>query len=94
MTTSRTCDEGNERDEGHAPWLGHGSSSRATVSPEALETVELHEEDGVTTMTDRLAFKDQAARDSMTWAATDGVHSDQGGQVGWDRLEDYLATLA
>ena len=61
---------------------------------EAVETVELHEEDGVTTMTDRLAFKDQATRDSMTWVAADGVHSDQGGQVGWDRLEDYLATLA
>ena len=61
---------------------------------EAVETVELHEEDGVTTMTDRLTFKDQATRDSMTWAAADGVHSDEGGQVGWDRLEDYLATLA
>ena len=61
---------------------------------EAVETVELHEEDGVTTMTDRLTFKDQATRDSMTWAAADGVHSDEGGQVGWDRLEDYLAALA
>jgi uncharacterized protein YndB with AHSA1/START domain len=61
---------------------------------EAMETVELHEEDGVTTMTDRLAFKDQAARDSVTWAAADGVHVDEGGQVSWDRLEDYLPTLA
>jgi uncharacterized protein YndB with AHSA1/START domain len=61
---------------------------------DAVETVELHEEDGVTTMTDRLAFRDRATRDSMTWAAADGVHSDEGGQVGWDRLEDYLATLA
>jgi uncharacterized protein YndB with AHSA1/START domain len=60
----------------------------------AVETVEPHEEDGVTTMTDRLAFRDRATRDSMTWAAADGVHSDEGGQVGWDRLEDYLATLA
>ena len=50
-------------------------------------------EDGVTTMTDRLAFKDQATRDSRTWA-TDGVHADEGGQVSWDRLEDYLTTLA
>ena len=55
-----------------------------------METVELREEDGVTTMTDRLAFKDQATRDLMTWAAADGVHADEGGQVGWDRLEDYL----
>jgi uncharacterized protein YndB with AHSA1/START domain len=61
---------------------------------EAMETVELREQDGVTTLTDRLAFKDQATRDSMTWAAADGVHADEGGQVGLDRLEDYLPTLA
>jgi uncharacterized protein YndB with AHSA1/START domain len=61
---------------------------------EAMETVELHEEDGVTTMTDRLSFRDQATRDSMTWAAADGAHADEGGQVAWDRLEDYLVTLA
>jgi hypothetical protein len=24
----------------------------------------------------------------------DGVHADEGGQVAWDRLEDYLVTLA
>src|SRR6202044_2263082 len=54
---------------------------------EAVETGELHEQDGVTKMTDRLAFKDQATRDLMTWAAADGVHADEGGQVGWDRLE-------
>jgi uncharacterized protein YndB with AHSA1/START domain len=46
---------------------------------EAMETVVLHEEDGVTT---------------MTWAAADGVHADKGGQVAWDRLEDHLATMA
>jgi hypothetical protein len=45
-------------------------------------------------MTDLLAFKDQATRDSMTWAAADGVHADEGGQVAWNRLEDYLPTLA
>jgi uncharacterized protein YndB with AHSA1/START domain len=61
---------------------------------DAMETVKLHEEDGVTTMTDLLAFKDQATRDSMTWAAADGVHADEGGQVAWNRLEDYLPTLA
>ena len=59
---------------------------------EAIETVELREEDGVTTMTDCLAFTDQATRDSMTWVKADGVHADEGGQVGWDRLEDYLTT--
>ena len=59
---------------------------------DAIETVELREEDGVTTMTDCLAFKDQATRDSMTWVKADGVHADEGGQVGWDRLEDYLPT--
>nr|WP_281283264.1 SRPBCC domain-containing protein [Trebonia kvetii] len=61
---------------------------------EAMETVELREEDGVTTMTDRLAFKDQATRDSMKRVKPDGVHADDGGQVAWDRLEDYLTTLA
>ena len=60
---------------------------------EAIETVELHEENGVTTMTDRLAFSDRATRDSMTRPAADGVHAGEGGQVGWDRLEDYLSTL-
>jgi uncharacterized protein YndB with AHSA1/START domain len=59
----------------------------------AEETVELHEENGVTTMRNSLAFADQATRDSFTWAAADGVHADEGGQVGWDRLEDYLPTL-
>jgi len=29
----------------------------------------------------------------MTWV-TDGVHADEGGQVSWNRLEDYLTTLA
>jgi hypothetical protein len=27
----------------------------------------------------------------MKWAAADGVHADEGGQVSFDRLEDYLA---
>ncbi len=61
---------------------------------DAVETTELHEEDGVTTMTGRLAFRDQATRDAMTWAAADGVHRAEGGQVDLDRLEDYLATLS
>lgn len=101
MTISKSCNEGNERDDRHATRLGHERPVRVVGTwvfdgrpdAEAMETVELREEDGVTTMTDRLAFKDQATRDSMTWAAADGVHADEGGQVAWDRLEDYLTTL-
>jgi Activator of Hsp90 ATPase homolog 1-like protein len=43
---------------------------------------------------DRLAFKDQATRDSSKWLGPDGVHADEGGQVSLDRLEDYLSTRA
>lgn len=60
----------------------------------AVETIELHEEGGVTTMTTRLAFKDQSTRDSITWSAPDGVHAADGQQVAYDRLEDLLAALA
>lgn len=63
----------------------------ARLEADAIETVELREEDGVTTMTDCLAFTDQATRDSTKWLAADGVHADEGGQVSLDRLEDYLA---
>jgi uncharacterized protein YndB with AHSA1/START domain len=52
---------------------------------EAVETVELDEEDGVTTMTVRLAFRDQAGRDHMTRF--------DGQQSSWDHLEDYLRSL-
>ena len=60
---------------------------------EAVETLELREEDGVTTMTVLLAFADQATRDSTTWTGPDGVHMDEGGQGSFDRLDDHLATL-
>jgi uncharacterized protein YndB with AHSA1/START domain len=60
---------------------------------EAEETVELHEQDGVTTMTILIAFKDQASRDSTTWAAADGVRAADGMQGSYDNLEDYLSTL-
>jgi len=60
---------------------------------DAVETLELREHDGVTTMTDRLTFRDRETRDSFKWAAPDGVHSDEGGQVGYNRMDDYLATL-
>jgi uncharacterized protein YndB with AHSA1/START domain len=61
---------------------------------EAMETVTLHEQDGVTTMTTLLAFKDQASRDTTTWTAADGVHAADGIQGSDDNLEDYLTTLA
>jgi uncharacterized protein YndB with AHSA1/START domain len=61
---------------------------------EAVETVELHEQDGVTTMTVLLAFKDQSSRDSTTWTAEDGVHAADGMQGSYDNLEDLLAALA
>ena len=51
----------------------------------AVETVELHETDGVTTMTLLLAFADQAGRDHMT------RHDGQDGS--YDKLEDYLRSL-
>ena len=60
----------------------------------AVETVELHEEDGVTTMTTLLAFKDQATRDAATWTAPDGVHAADGQQGSYDRIEELLTTLA
>jgi hypothetical protein len=61
---------------------------------EAVETVELHEQDGVTTMTVLVAFKDQASRDSTTWIAADGVHAADGMQGSYDNLDDYLTTLS
>ena len=61
---------------------------------EAVETVELHEQQGVTTMTVLLAFKDQLGRDAATWTAADGVHAAGGVQGSYDSLEDLLAELA
>lgn len=52
---------------------------------EAVETVELHETDGVTTLKLTLAFRDQAGRDHMT--RFDGQESS------YDKLEDYLRSL-
>ena len=53
---------------------------------EAVETVDFHETDGVTTMTWKLAFRDQAGRDHMT--QYDGI------EASWDNVEAYLRTLA
>jgi uncharacterized protein YndB with AHSA1/START domain len=52
---------------------------------EAVETVDLHETDGVTTVTMSLVFRDQAGRDHMT--KTDGQEDS------WDKMEDYLRSL-
>jgi uncharacterized protein YndB with AHSA1/START domain len=60
---------------------------------EAVETVELHEQDGVTTMTVLIAFEDRASRDSTTWTAPDGVRAADGMQGSYNNLEDHLATL-
>ena len=52
---------------------------------EAVESTELFESDGVTTMTITLTFNDQAGRDHMN--KFDGQESS------WDHLEDYLRSL-
>ena len=52
---------------------------------EAVETVDLHETDGVTNMTLRLAFRDKAGRDHMT--KTDGFEDTS------DKMEAYLRSI-
>jgi uncharacterized protein YndB with AHSA1/START domain len=52
---------------------------------EAVETMELHEAAGVTTLTYRLAFRDQAGRDHMT--RFDGL------EANFDNVEDLLRSL-
>jgi uncharacterized protein YndB with AHSA1/START domain len=52
---------------------------------EAIESVDLHEADGVTKLTHRLAFRDKAGRDHMT--KTDGLVAN------YDKVEDLLRTL-
>jgi uncharacterized protein YndB with AHSA1/START domain len=53
---------------------------------EAVETMELQETGGVTTLTWRLAFRDQAGRDHMT--------SFDGQQESLDEMEDILGSLS
>jgi uncharacterized protein YndB with AHSA1/START domain len=55
---------------------------------EAVETVTLHEEDGVTTMTSHMIFKDRATRDRLYENGIDGI------QASWNNLEDFVTTLA
>jgi uncharacterized protein YndB with AHSA1/START domain len=52
---------------------------------EAVETMELHENDGVTTLAWRLAFRDKAGRDHMTGF--------DGQQDSLDEMEDILRSL-
>ncbi len=54
---------------------------------ESVETVELREADGVTTMTTRLTFRSKADRDEDIENGTDGV------QQSYDNLEDVLRSL-
>jgi uncharacterized protein YndB with AHSA1/START domain len=51
----------------------------------AVETVDLHETDGVTKMTNKLAFRDKAGRDHMT--------KSDGAEDSFDKLEDLLTSL-
>ena len=51
----------------------------------AVETMDLREIDGVTTLTDKMAFRDQAGRDHMT--TSDGTEDS------FDKLEDLLRSL-
>jgi uncharacterized protein YndB with AHSA1/START domain len=52
---------------------------------EAVESMALHETDGVTTLTYRLAFNDKAGRDHMT--KFDGL------EANFDNIEDHLRSL-
>ena len=63
-----------------ATWLFEG-----WPDAEAVETVELRETDGVTTVTMTMAFRDKAGRAHMT--KTDGQEDS------FDKMEDYLRSL-
>src|SRR5262245_28587471 len=64
-----------------ATWLFEG-----WPDADAVDTVELHEEDGVTTLTMTMAFSDLAGRAHMS--------GERGGQQSsFDHLEDYLRSL-
>jgi len=64
-----------------ATWLFEG-----WPDAHAVETVELHEADGVTTLTMTMVFSDQAGRAHM------GGESG-GQQSSFDHMEDYLRSL-
>ena len=52
---------------------------------DAVESVDLHETNGVTTLTTKLAFRDRAGRDHMT--------KSDGQEDSFDKMEDYLTSL-
>ena len=54
---------------------------------EVVETVELHEADGVTKLTIRLTYRDKASRDE------DSQHGFDGQQASFDKMEDLLRSL-
>jgi uncharacterized protein YndB with AHSA1/START domain len=63
-----------------ATWLFDG-----WPDADAVESTELHETDGVTTLTMKTEFRDQAGRDHMT--------RHDGQEDSFDKLEDYLRSL-
>ena len=63
-----------------ATWLFEG-----WPDADAVESVDLHETDGVTTLTMRMVFSDQAGRDHMT--------RHDGQEDSFDKLEDYLRSV-
>jgi uncharacterized protein YndB with AHSA1/START domain len=63
-----------------ATWLFEG-----WPDAEAVESVDLQETDGVTKLTSRMTFRDQAGRAHMT--------KSDGQQDSWDKMEDYLRSL-
>ena len=63
-----------------ATWLFEG-----WPDADAVESVDLHEADGVTKLTMKLAFRDKAGRDHMT--------KSDGQEDSFNKMEDYLRTL-
>jgi uncharacterized protein YndB with AHSA1/START domain len=63
-----------------ATWL-----FEAWPDADAVESVELHETDGVTKLTMKLAFRDEAGRDHMTGS--------DGQEDSFNKMEDYLRSL-
>ena len=63
-----------------ATWLFEG-----WPDADAVESVDLHETDGVTKLTMKLAFRDQAGRDHMT--------KSDGQEDSFNKMEDYLRSL-
>jgi uncharacterized protein YndB with AHSA1/START domain len=62
---------------------------------EAVETWQLHETDGVTTLTMRLAFRDKAGRDHYPASSQDAgeLTSSDGPPASFDAMEDILRSL-